>query len=113
MGDDRRDRENDRFSNKERASTASSLDRPWISGTIKGRSNSIVTGPGKSLRFIFKTPGRVYPLFLNEKKNKIKNFQKKFQNIFQNFFLILKIFSKIFFENFFRGFISAHIGLFN
>ena len=86
MGDDRRDRENDRFSNKERASTASPLDRPWISGTIKGRSNSIVTGPGKSLRFFFYTPGRVYPLFLNEKKNKIKKISKNFKKIFQNFF---------------------------
>ena len=86
MGDDRRDRENDRFSNKERASTASPLDRPWISGTIKGRSNSIVTGPGKSLRFFLYTPGRVYPLFLNEKKNNIKKISKNFQKNFQNFF---------------------------
>ena len=35
----------------------SSLDRPWNPGTMKGRFDSIVTGPGLTVTLLFDNPG--------------------------------------------------------
>ena len=35
----------------------SSLDRPWNPGTMKGRFDSIVTGPGLLVPLLFDNPG--------------------------------------------------------
>ena len=44
----------------------SSLDRPWNPGTMKGRFDSIVTGPGWTVPLLFDNPGRTNLMRLSE-----------------------------------------------